>query len=167
MSSKSSIHHAKVDDLYCTMQSLKSTSTPADFDVFGEFFDKNCIVFLKSMREYAEPSIGKDAAIESLKEILAQYHIEERRVLSRAASEDGSTVIVEMKNRLNVLGSELDPFYETAVAVFTEEGRIAELKIYSCRSHIVGIIQDKTGEGPYAKWQKVWYKPKLLDLAPH
>lgn len=65
MSSKSSIHHAKVDALYSTMQNLKSTSSPADFDAFGKLFEKDCTVFLKSMREYAEPSIGREATIES------------------------------------------------------------------------------------------------------
>jgi hypothetical protein len=143
--------HAKVDVFYSKIQSLKSTSSPEDFDAFGAFFDKDCIAYLKSMREYAEPSIGRQAAMDTLKEILAEYHIEERRVLSRATSEDGSTVIVEMKNRLNVLGDTLDPFYETVVATFNDEGLISELKTYSCRSHIVGMIQDKTGVGPYSK----------------
>lgn len=133
------------------MQNLKSTSSSQDFDAFGAFFDKDCTVYLQSMREYADPSIGRQAAIDSLKEILAQYNIEERRVLSRATTEDGSTVIVEMKNSLNVLGDTLDPYYETTVAIFNEEGLITGLKTYSCRSHIVGMIQEKTGEGPYAK----------------
>jgi hypothetical protein len=143
--------HAKLDALYSKMQSLNSTSSPGDFDAFGAFFDKHCTAYLKSMREYAEPSIGRQAAIDTLKEILAEYHIEERRVLSRATSEDGSTVIVEMKNRLSVLGGTLDPFYETVVATFNDEGLISELKTYSCRSHIVGMIQEKTGVGPYSK----------------
>jgi hypothetical protein len=151
MSTKSRILHARLDALYSTIQSLKSTSSSQDFDAFGAFFDKDCTVYLKSMREHADPSIGRQAAVDSLREILAQYHIEERRVLSRATTEDGSTVIVEMKNSLNVLGDILDPFYETAVAVFNEGGLITGLKTYSCRSHIVGMIQEKTGEGPYAK----------------
>ena len=151
MATNSSNLNTKVDALYSTMLSLKSTSPPEDFDAFGAFFDKDCIVYLKSMREHADPSIGRQAAVDALKEILAEYHIEIRRVLSRAISEDGSTVIVEMKNSLNVLGGTLDPFYETVIAKFNEEGLISELKTYSCRSHIVGMIQDKTGVGPYSK----------------
>lgn len=48
-----------------------------------------------------------------------------------------------------MLGQILDPFYETTVVVFDEEGLIVELKQYSCRSHIVEIIQEQTGIGPY------------------
>ena len=128
MSTKGSILHAKLDALYSAMQRLKPTSPPEDFDAFGAFFDKDCIVYLKSMREHAEPSIGREAAIASLRQNVAQYYIEERRVLSRATSEDGMMAIVEMKNHLSVLGSTLDPFYETVVAVFNREGLVSELK---------------------------------------
>jgi len=48
-----------------------------------------------------------------------------------------------------VLGQTLDPLYETAVVVFDEEGLVRELKQYCCRSHVVQIVQEKTGEGPY------------------
>jgi hypothetical protein len=103
------------------------------------------------MREHADPSIGGQAAVDTLKEILAEYFMEERRVLSRATSDDGSTVIVEMKNRLNVLGGTIDPFYETAIAVYNNAGLITGFMTYSCRSYIVGMIQDKIGNGPYAR----------------
>lgn len=56
-----------------------------------------------------------------------------------------------MKNKLLVLGEILDPFYETAVLSFNEEGLITEWKMYSCRSHVVAIVQMKTGMGPYSE----------------
>ena len=143
--------HSKLDALYHTMQQLTPTSTSDDFDTFGAFFDKNCTVYLKSMREYASPSIGRQAAIDDLKESLKECQLGERRVLSRSATADGSTIFCEMENRLKILGETLDPYFETAVAVFNDEGLITQLKHYGFRSHIVAIIQDKTGVGPYAK----------------
>lgn len=132
---------AWLDSLYSTMQNLNSPSLPEDFNAFRGFFDNNCVVYLKNMREYAEPSIGTQASDATQKGILADYYIEERRVLSRATSEDGLTIILKMKNSLNILGNSLDRFYETAVAVFNEHGLITGLKIYSCHSHIVGMIR--------------------------
>jgi hypothetical protein len=146
--------YAKLDALYHTVDSLKSTSTPEELAAFGALFSENCITYLRSMREFETPSVGRQATIDELKEILAQYHVAERRTLSRSVSisaDGSSTVFSESKNKLHVLGESLDPFYETAVVTFDNEGLIQGLKNYSCRSHIVEIIQRETGVGPYAE----------------
>lgn len=143
--------HDKLDSVYNLMQKLKPTSSSGDLAEFGAFFDEHCTVYLKSMREHAEPSFGREGAIQALKENLTVVHIDDRRVLSRSTSAEGSTIFCEMKNRLDVLGEVLDPFFETAVVSFNDKGLIIEWKLYSCRSHIVALIQMKTGTGPYTK----------------
>ena len=151
MATSSTALHQRLDALYDTIQKLTPASSSDEFDTFGAFFDHNCTVYLKSMREAADPSIGRQGVIDDLKEYIKVCHLDERRVLARSAATDGSTIFCEMKNRLDILGEILDPYYETAVAVFNEEGLITQLKHYGCRSYIVAIIQDKTGVGPYAK----------------
>ncbi|KAE8448472.1 hypothetical protein EG329_009353 [Mollisiaceae sp. DMI_Dod_QoI] len=140
---------AKLEDLYRTIDGLKFDSTAEEFDAFGTFFSENCITYLISMREYDEPSIGRQATVDALRDNLKMQHVAERRILSRSFTADGLTAFTEMKNRLHVLGQTLDPFYETAVVVFDENGLVTGFKQYSCRSHIVEIIQEQTGLGPY------------------
>ncbi|KAH8816622.1 hypothetical protein F5884DRAFT_829802 [Xylogone sp. PMI_703] len=141
----------RLEDFYKTMDALSPSSEPERYDAFAAFFSDDCTAYLKSMREYDEPSNGRKAVVDSLKEILKEYHVHERRILSHSTSSDGRTVFCEMNNVMHVLGQALDPFYETAVAAFNEQGLIIEYKQYSCRSHIVEIVQDKTGLGPYGK----------------
>jgi hypothetical protein len=56
-----------------------------------------------------------------------------------------------MKNRLYVLGQKLDPFYETVVVIFDEDGHIKELKQSTYQSHTLKIVQTQTGLWPYTK----------------
>ncbi|KAI0103538.1 hypothetical protein F4814DRAFT_100655 [Daldinia grandis] len=141
--------HAKLDALYTTWTNLTPTSPPADFEKFASFFDDNCRAWLLSMRELATPSIGRQGVIDGVKEALKDQRIKERRVVDRFESVGGSKISVEMNNRLVVHGRELDPFPETATAVFNEEGLITDFKVYCCRSAVVEIVQDITGVGPY------------------
>ncbi|TVY40483.1 hypothetical protein LOCC1_G004766 [Lachnellula occidentalis] len=101
------------------------------------------------MREWDAPAIGRPTIIAALKLNIQSHHIEQRRVQARLVSEDGRTVMCEMRNRLCVLGTPLENFYETAVARFDDEGLIEDFKVYSCRSPIVGVVQTVTGKGPY------------------
>ena len=148
MASSSTLHR-KLDELYNILQKLRSTSSEEAFDELGAFFDESCSAWLLSMREWAEPSIGRESIISTAKQNLQTCHLDERRVLSRSAADDGVTIVCEMKNRLIVLGRSLDPFYETVVVKFNERGLITDFKLYSCRSHIVMIVQEVTGVGPY------------------
>lgn len=140
---------SRLESLYQTWQNLRSTSTPKQFNDFGAFFDDSCTAWLKSMREWDQPSVGRQAIIDNVKTNIQSHYIEERRVQSSLVSEDGRTVMCEMRNRLSVLGTPLDNFYETAVAKFNEKGLITDFKVYNCRSPIVGVIQTVTGKGPY------------------
>ncbi|CZR67237.1 uncharacterized protein PAC_17136 [Phialocephala subalpina] len=143
--------YTKLDNLFQTIDGLTSNSTTEELEAFGAFFSENCTTYLQSMREFDEPSIGRQATINALRNGLKQQHVVERRILSLAIATDGLTAFSEMRNRLHVLGQTLDPFFETAVVVFNNEGFITEFKLYSCRSHIVEIVQEQTGKGPYAE----------------
>lgn len=143
-------NYDKLRALQAKLDNLSSVSAPEQFNSLGNLFTEDCITFVYSMREYDEPSIGREATVEKYKKILKFCHIYERRILSHSTAPDGKTVYCEMKNCVHIFDEFLDPFYETVVAVFDDEGLIKELRQYSCRSHIVEIIQAKTGEGPYA-----------------
>jgi hypothetical protein len=141
----------KLDALYETIQNLSLSSPPEEFDKFGAFFDNDCKAWLKNMREYDTPSIGRQGTIDKLRSIMKEkyWSIAGRKVISSATTADGLRVFSETEKRLIIHGEPVDPFFETEVAVFNSEGLITELRLYNCWSPIVSIIQQKTGNGPY------------------
>jgi hypothetical protein len=142
----------KLDALYETIQSLSLSSKPEEFEKFSAFFDKDCKAWLKNMREYDTPGIGRQGVIDKLRSIMMEkfWRIAERKVLFSATTADGSRVFSETEKRLIIHGEPVDPFFETEVAAFNSEGLITELRLYNCWSPIVSVIQQKTGDGPYA-----------------
>lgn len=145
---------AKLNALYDIIQGLTLTSSDEDFQAFGAFFAEDCTVYLKSMNLHRMPGVTRTGAIEDMKEVLEKVKIEKREILSSSTTADGLTLICETKQRINVMGDVLDPFFETEIATFNEEGLIKELKVYSCWSPIVRIVQDKTGVGPMAEGER-------------
>ncbi|KAH7012375.1 hypothetical protein B0J12DRAFT_690280 [Macrophomina phaseolina] len=141
----------KLDALYGKMQTLSPTSSSEDLNTFAAFFAEDCTAFLKSMREQSTPSIGREGVIIGLSDILKDYNILKRRVVSSAVSADGSVVFSEMNNKLNIHGETLESFPVTAVVAFNGQGLITSFKHYCCLSPVVEIIQGKTGVGPYSK----------------
>ena len=153
---------AKLNALYDIIQRLTLTSSDEDFQAFGAFFAKDCTVYLKSMNLHRMPGVTRAGAIEDVKEVLEKVKIEKREILTSSTTADGLTLFCETKQRINVMGDILDPFFETEIATFDEEGLIKELRVYSCWSPIVRIVQDKTGVGPMAEgerreeWEKMF-----------
>ena len=145
---------AKLNALYDIIQRLTLASSDEDFAAFGAFFAADCTVYLKSMNTYRMPGVTRAGAIEDMKERLEKVQIEKREILSSSSTADGLTLCCETKQRINVLGDVLDPFFETEIATFNEEGLIKELKLYCCWSPIVVIVQDKTGVGPMAEGER-------------
>ena len=145
---------ARLDALYKIIQNLTPTSSEEDFEAFAAFFTEDCTVYLKSMNLHHMPGVTRKDAIEDMKEVLQKVHIEERIVLSSSTTSDGLTLFCETQQRINVLGDIIDPFFETEVVTFNNEGLIRELKLYNCWSPIVRIVQDKTGNGPYAEGER-------------
>lgn len=147
-------HHAKLDALYDVWLNLSLESSPSDFEAFAAFFDEDCTAWLLSMRELDTPSHHRQGVIQGIKEVLKNTRLNERRVIERFESAGGSKISCEMSNSLTVQGRVLDPFPETVTAVFNDKGLITDFKLYACRSPIVAIIQEVTGEGPYERHEK-------------
>ncbi len=132
------------------LATLRLDSEPEEFSKFASFFANDGIAYLKSMREHDEPSIGRQGIIDGIKDVLKDQYLENRRVVSSSTNEKESTIFTEMEMRYVVHAEVLDPFHETSVAVFNGDGLITNFNIYSCRSHIVMLIQRQTGIGPYS-----------------
>ncbi|PTB75618.1 hypothetical protein M440DRAFT_355917 [Trichoderma longibrachiatum ATCC 18648] len=142
-----------ITNLYTHLLTLTPTSPPSALDHFASYFSPSCKVYLKSMREANDPAVDHAAIVRHLRDYLKDQVLEQRNVVSQAVSEDGegARVFLEMENRYNVHGQILDRFPETLVATFDEEGLINSFKLYSCRSHVIMLIQSATGEGPYSE----------------
>ncbi len=147
--SSSTSFPARLEALYEVLATLRPDSHPEAFDKFASFFAEDSVAYLKSMREHAEPSIGRAGVIEGIKDVLKDQYLERRHVVSTSWNEQERKVFSEMETRYVVHSAVLDPFYETAVVTFSHDGLITEFKTYSCRSHIVLLIQKQTGVGPY------------------
>ncbi|KAF2791282.1 hypothetical protein K505DRAFT_249273 [Melanomma pulvis-pyrius CBS 109.77] len=154
MSNEANFYRTKLEELYVIIQRLRPSSSPEEFETFASCFTTDCTVHLKSMNMHNMPGISRDEAIEDMKEVLGKYHIEEREVLFFSLASDGHTVLCETKQRINVMGEIVEPFFETEVVTFDDEGLIKVLKLYSCWSPIVRVVQDKTGRGPYAEGEQ-------------
>ncbi|TFA98190.1 hypothetical protein CCMA1212_010009 [Trichoderma ghanense] len=143
----------QITQIYNHLLTLTPDSPPKALETFASYFSPSCKVYLKSMREAKDPALDRAAIVEHLRDYLKDQVLEQRNVISQSVSEEGerARVFVEMENRYNVHGQILDRFPETLVATFDEEGLVNSFKLYSCRSHIVMLIQKATGEGPYSQ----------------
>ena len=145
----------KLNELYAIIQQLRPSSPPEQFEAFAQNFTTDCTVYLKSMNMHRMPGLSRVEAIEDIKEVLEKVQILERDVLHFALASDGCTVFCETKQRISVMGDVIEPFFETEVATFDQDsGLIKQLKVYSCWSPIVDIVQKKTGRGPYAEGER-------------
>ena len=135
--------------VYSQLEGLRPGSASDEFEKVASFFAEDSTVYLRSMREHAEPARGREAIIDHLKDILKDQIFEKRRVVSQTISEQDSQIWSEMENRYTVHNQLLDPFHEVAVVTFDNSGLVSTWKQYSCRSHIVMLIQKATGIGPF------------------
>ena len=142
----------KLEDLYILWASLRPESRDEQFIAFGDYFHPDCVAWLSSMRDYANPSRGRKEIIEFVKTSLKNHHYESRGIVSRSYSEDGLKISIEGKASMNIMGTLLENVYEAMVATFDQStGLISDIKIYTCRSHLVLVLQSKTGRGPYSE----------------
>ncbi|KAL7935105.1 hypothetical protein V8C35DRAFT_300730 [Trichoderma chlorosporum] len=141
----------RIDTIYSQYTSLRPDSSDADLDKFASLFSDDCAVYLKSMREAKEPAVNRKAIVDTLREMMKDQYLEDRKVVSSLVSEKDSRVYVEMQNRYIVHSKPMEDFPETLVATFDNEGLVKSFKLYSCRSHFVHAIQGATGEGPYSE----------------
>ncbi|KAG8423111.1 hypothetical protein J3459_008351 [Metarhizium acridum] len=139
----------RLGDIYDQLARLRPDSPPEEFLKFASFFAEDSTVYLRSMREHADPAQGRAAIIEHLRDILKDQILEERRIVSQATNQDENHIFSEMENKYTVHGQILDPFHEVAVVTFSDAGLVSLWKQYSCRSPFVFFIQKATGVGPY------------------
>ncbi|KAK3045939.1 hypothetical protein LTR09_012531 [Extremus antarcticus] len=135
------------------LMELRSGSAPEELETFCTFFYDDAVANPISMREHKDAAKGREAIREAYKTLIGQQFIEERQVLSQTIDPDQKLVCCETRNRLNVAGKILDPFYETIVLRFNDDLQVTRLNVYSCRSPIVAILQVQSGKGPYANAQ--------------
>jgi hypothetical protein len=147
-------YRQKLDDLYVIIQSLSPTSPSSAFDAFAQFFAEDCTVYFKSMNLHRMPGISRLEAVDDMREVLEKLRIQTREVLHFSLSSDGHTVFCETKQSIDVMGDVIEPFFETHVVTFDEEGLISVFKNYCCWSPVVDLVQKKTGLGPYAVGEK-------------
>jgi hypothetical protein len=151
---KEELYRKRIDELYTIIQRLRPSSPAEDFEVFASYFTPDCTLYLKSMRLHFMPAISRHEAIEDIKEVVENFQIEQRKVLQFSMAPDGYTVFCETEQRLNVMGDIVEPYFETDIATFDDEGLIRILKTYSCWSPIVDVVQKKTGIGPYDEGER-------------
>lgn len=142
---------AKLDAYYDLVRKLTTSSSEGDLAKVGSFFSHDCSTNLRSMRE--EPKIGRQAALNDLKDLVESQHVDERRIVAQVELSTSTEIAVfcQMSNRLNIMGDIVDPYNETAVVEFDSDGLISDFKLYGCRSPIVRIVQEKTKLGPYSE----------------
>lgn len=141
---------ARLDAAYAKLEALRPDSPLSDFENFASLFSDDCAVYLRSMREVKEPALNRLAIVSQLQDIMKDLYFEKRKVVSQVVSEADARAFVEMENKYHVYETVFDAFPETLVATFDDEGLISSFKLYSCRSHIVKVIQENTGLGPYS-----------------
>jgi len=140
-SASSSELHAKLDAMWAYMQTLSAKSSAEDINKYGDFFAPDVTAYLSGMS--APPAIGRDGLVKTVSSLFAYWELRERRVLSRAVSEDGTTAIAEMDNVLGIMGDELNGFAETEVVSFNSSGLIQEYRLYCDGTPIRELIQKK------------------------
>ena len=142
-----------LDKLYESIKSLAPSSSPDEFDKFAAFFTPDCKTWLQGMTHAG--ANGRKETVDKLKRLMSDrfWRVDERRVVSASvtASANGHKAFCETTKRLILHGQALDPFHETEVVEFTEDGLIKDFKLYCCWSPIASKLQDITGEGPYKR----------------
>ncbi|KPM42440.1 hypothetical protein AK830_g4092 [Neonectria ditissima] len=135
--------HAKLDELWDLIKTLKADSSQEEWDKFASHLSPDVIMYQKGMNE--PPSRGREEVVAGFKNLLSFWAMVERRVLSQGVDAAGTTAFANMNNRLSVFGEEID-FAETEVVKFDEEGRVLEHRLYCDPGPIMAIAQKKSAE---------------------
>lgn len=132
--------HAKMDALYELVHDTNLNSLPEVFEKYGNFFTPDAKAYMRGMGQ--PPSIGREQIVKDYKDLFTYWTLDERRVLSRAANEDGTTVVSEMDNVLTIAGEKIEHFFETDVVTFKGD-LIQEYHLYTDPSPILDIFTKK------------------------
>lgn len=119
--------HAKLDAFWESIAPLRPASTDAEYQKMASFIAPDAKLWFNGVN--APVTIGPAGAVEALKTMTTFWSIEERRVLTRATSTDGKTIIAEMDNRL-VLGGLPTDLNEVEIVTFNDEGLIQTYRLH-------------------------------------
>lgn len=147
---KNNLKKAEFWSLYTRYATLRVDSPDEDFESFTSLFVDDCEVYLQSMREHKTPAWSREEIIEHLRDILKDQSLTQYRVDSQAIDEGNSRIYSEIANPYNIHEKILPSFADTAIVTFGQE-LVKTLKLYSCRSNLVFLIQQATGLGPYSQ----------------
>ena len=140
--------HSKLDDLHVLTTKLNPSSSQEDLEEYGSFFTPDCKAYLLGMA--APPSIGREGVVAALKQVITYWSLPQRRVLSRAVSQDGTTIVAEMDNVITIAGETLDHFAEIEVAQY-EGNLIKEYRLYVDPTPITKVLEAKQAEATDGK----------------
>ena len=132
--------HAKMDALHQLIHETNLNSAPEVFEKYGSFWTPDAKAYMRGMGQ--PPSVGREQIVKDYKELFTYWSLDERRVLSRAASVDGTTVVAEMDNVLTIAGEKIEHFFETEVVTFKGD-LIQEYHLYADPSPILDVFAKK------------------------
>ena len=138
--------HAKLDGFWELVASLKPDSTEETWTEVAAYFAPDSVAYLSGMT--APSSRGPQEAVAGLKQLVTFWAITERRVVSRAVSEDGKTIVAEMNNNLLIFGEPVNDFIETEIVEFDEKDRIVSYRLHTDGKPILDIVARKMAEMP-------------------
>jgi hypothetical protein len=87
-------------------------------------------------------TVGRKEAIESMQRLQKYWMLKEVKVVMRAHSEDGRTIISEMSNVLEIAGVEVKDFPETEIVEFDDQCLIKTYCLYCDPSPIKQVLAD-------------------------
>lgn len=110
-----------------TIAALRVDSPTEDWDTMTAYLADDCVVHFSGMG--APASVGHDAVVADLRQVLTYWRLVERRVVSHAVDAAGSTVLAGMSNLLEIRGQALE-FAEAEVVTFDADGKIDRYEFY-------------------------------------
>lgn len=129
----------KLAEWWDVMRDLRTDSPPETFDKWASYLSEDCKMHLSGMGHHE--ARGQEDAKEHMRRILTHWVLKERRVLNQGTDfTSGTTLMVNMNNRLDILGEEID-FPETEVVKFDEQGKIVDYKLYCDPAPIMALVK--------------------------
>lgn len=122
--------------------SLSLESSDNEFEKAVSYLAPDCAVY--RMGNPIPVSSDRAGYIADMKRLLGYWAILERRVVLRATSANGKTVVQEMDNDLKIHGVTLPHFREILVAEFNDVNLISCIRVYCDASPIYELVSKFT-----------------------
>lgn len=133
-----------VDAFWHDVQAITPNSPPAAYTKFASYFAPDAKAWMSGMGNPG--TVGRQEAIESMHGLQKFWKLKEHKVIMRAHSEDGKTIISEMSNVLEIAGVEVRDFPETEIVEFDDQGLIKTYRLYCDPSPIKQVFADLTAK---------------------